>query len=201
MDPWGPSQMSRIPPADRQSISRLLLSAALRPCLSFVISHMARMVYGSSSSQSTHPSPRSAPPIYTPACPSQSQQPSYYYSSYLYVCTYLHTYTLSLPQPHGLPLLDLPPGASTLLCRNARRHTCNAPASLPRPGCSTAREACCCCCPLISTLRPRAQKPTRSVLCRLTSASQSVDARSHSSTRQASCVPGGLAGRVFLLLR
>lgn len=33
--------------------------------------------------------------------------------------------------------------------------------------------------------------PTRSVLCRLTSASRSVDARSHSSTRQASLCSRG----------
>lgn len=113
-----------------------------------------RMVYGSSS-QSTHPSPRSAPPIHTPALPSQSQQPATTHhtcSVRTYILTHLHTTTT-----HGLPLLDLPPGASTLLCRNARRHTCNAPASRDLD-CSTAREACCC--PLILTLRPRTQKPT-----------------------------------------
>lgn len=44
-----PSQMSRIPPADRQSISRLPQLQPCGPPFSFAISHMARMVYGSSS--------------------------------------------------------------------------------------------------------------------------------------------------------
>lgn len=164
-----------------------------------------RMVYGSSS-QSTHPSPRSAPPIHTPALPSQSQQPAT--THHTCKCTYLHTYTLThTTTTHGLPLLDLPPGASTLLCRNARRHTCNAPASRDLD-CSTAREACCCC-PLILTLRPRAQKPTAAPSkTRAQPQPAACFAGSHpraglwtrgrtAARARLLCVPGGLAG--FLL--
>lgn len=118
-----PSQMSRIPPADRQSISRLPQLQPCGPPFSFAISHMARMVYGSSSP--VHPplpppSPLSAPPIHahthhtkhTPPYPSPNSK--------------IHTTTTHT----ACRFWNSRPGAALLLAA-CKRH---AKRASPRPG-------------------------------------------------------------------
>lgn len=108
-------------------------AAALRPCLSFVISHMvAWSTVAAASPPTPPPVPSSAPPIHTPAHPSPNSPKTTH--SYTVLVHTSHTTTT-----HGLPLLDLPPGCQHAALPHARDMQ---RASLPRPSCcSTGRAA------------------------------------------------------------
>lgn len=96
-------------------------AAALRPCLSFAISHMVAWstVAAAASPPTPPPVPSSAPPIHTPAHPSPNSPKTTH-------ILYLYTHPI-LPQPTACRFWTSRPGASTLLCR--MQETCNAPAS------------------------------------------------------------------------
>lgn len=129
-DPWGPSQMSRIPPADRQSISRLLLAAALRHSLSFAISHMVAW----SMVAAVHPP---LPPFPLPLLPyTRPPIPVPTATKLIHRLTYLRTHIHTYYHNPRLAAFGPPAGCSTLLgaCKHVQawQETCNA-TSLPRP--------------------------------------------------------------------
>lgn len=144
-----------------------------------------RMVYGSSSPPTPPPRPlfRSS---HTHGRPSQSQQQLLTHTL-LYI-TYTHT--VHTTTTRGLPLWDLPPDAARCLMRASVARDMRRDQPPETWLCSTGRGR-----PMLALsyeIATQAQEthpsPSRSVLCRLTSASRSVDARSHGRRRVFVCV-------------
>lgn len=175
--------MSRIPPADRQSISRLLLAAALRHSLSFAISHMVAWSTVAAVHPPLPPSPLPLLPYTRPPIPVPTA------TKLIHRLTYLRTHIHTYYHNPRLAAFGPPAGCSTLLgaCKHVQawQETCNA-TSLPRP-CLLHRDEWPFAA-LSYEIATQAQEThpspkSRSVLCRLTSASRSVDARSHGRRR------------------